>query len=262
MMRALEAALSPPRRARFKHRAAARGCTGAAGRERSGRRTRSGKCGRPLPGNGARGRGLPFAPARPSEPKRVSAETRADNAPASEPAASASAHGLDEAVIEAGRGAARRRGWRGARLRCRAGGAVSWPRWRCSRKAHGPGVRRALEGRDRNQVSSPVVARNCDAHSNIGPKRRGSPIWSVLLPPPRGARNGFRPIQRRPDGEPQRPPGWRGMRAAGTRGWKPPASPLTRQNARVVWGDAERSCGTRRALGAAGRVRSALPTPD
>ena len=109
---------------------------------------------------------------------RVSAETRADNAPASEPAvpASASAPGLDagQAVIEQAGGlhvgaeVARR-------VACDAGLVVLY---------HGPdghdgevldvgrktrtvptALRRALEGRDRNQCQFPgCSSRHCDAH--------------------------------------------------------------------------------------------------
>ena len=107
---------------------------------------------------------------------RVSAETRADNAPASEPAVSASAPGFDagQAVIEQAGGlhvgaeVARR-------VACDAGLGVLY---------HGPdghdgevldvgrktrtvptALRRALEGRDRNQCQFPgCSSRHCDAH--------------------------------------------------------------------------------------------------
>ena len=104
---------------------------------------------------------------------RVSAETRADNAPASEPAASASAHGLDagQAVIEQAGGlhvgaeVARR-------VACDAGLVVLYHGLDgavldVGRKTRTvpTALRRALEGRDRNQCQFPgCSSRNCDAH--------------------------------------------------------------------------------------------------
>ena len=169
---------------------------------------------------------------------RVSAETRADNAPASEPAASASAHGFDagQAVIEQAGGlhvgaeVARR-------IACDAGLVVLYHGLDGHAQCSTSGARRA-----RSQprcaapwrvgiaisVSSPVAARAIatPTTSNIGPTagRRGSPIWSAFAASTtaRCTRRGFQVVADaagqflflRPDGEPLPavPPmaGWRG----------------------------------------------------
>ena len=169
---------------------------------------------------------MPFAPARPSEPQRAFPRKRApDNAPASEPAVSASAPGFDagQAVIEQAGGlhvgaeVARR-------VACDAGLGVLY---------HGPdghdgevldvgrktrtvptALRRALEGRDRNQCQFPgCSSRHCDAHHvehwaagrGDAARQSGQP---VPPPPPRGARTWVSGGRRRRRSVPIPAPGW------------------------------------------------------
>ena len=167
---------------------------------------------------------------------RVSAETRADNAPASEPAASASAHGLDagQAVIEQAGGlhvgaeVARR-------IACDAGLVVLYHGLDgavldVGRKTRTvpTALRRALEGRDRNQCQFPgCSSRNCDAHhvehwADGGETRLANLVSLCRFHHRAVHESGFRVVATpagqflflRPDGEPLPvvPPmaGWRG----------------------------------------------------
>ena len=202
VLRALEAALeqvpaAAQEDAGAHHRAAACGCAGSGGRKRVGRRARYGQPRRSLPGGRARGSGDPGCLARagpcsawrnfrgnarlgsttmqpPDHPAAlgaISAETRELSPAASAPAAPTADLDAGQAVIEQAGGihvgteVARR-------VACDAGLVV------LRHAADGnvldvgrrtrtipTALRRALEGRDRNQCQFPgCSSRHCDAH--------------------------------------------------------------------------------------------------
>ena len=116
--------------------AAACRCAGAGGRERVGRRARSGQPRRPLPGDGTRGNAGPCVLPRPGQCNawRNSAETRELSPTATEPVVPAADLDAGQPVIEQAGAPCGNGGGPPRRLRRRPGGAAPHRRQRGARR--------------------------------------------------------------------------------------------------------------------------------